>query len=171
MLSSGLEFVQGRLLAMAREQGADPDVVAAVVGAGILAPDVFFARVKALGEARTSDAETFQNLGTAFARASHIADASLGCDVDASLLGDVELELLEATDRASREVEDALENQDYARVFGALASLRAPVDRFFDEILVMDEDTGLRENRLRLLNRFERVFAGVADMGALARKK
>ena len=171
VLSSVLEFVQGRMVAMAREQGADPDVVAAVVGAGILAPDVFFARVKALGEARTSDAETFQNLGTAFARASHIADASLGCDVDASLLGDVELELLEATDRASREVEDALENQDYARVFGALASLRAPVDRFFEEILVMDEDTGLRENRLRLLNRFERVFAGVADMGALARKK
>ena len=35
----------------------------------------------------------------------------------------------------------------------------------------MDEDQALRENRLRLLNRFERVFAGVANIGEMAKKK
>ncbi len=165
------EFFQGRMVVMAKDDGADPDVIAAVVGAGSLAPHEFFARIAALADARTSDVETFENLGTAFARASHIADASLGCDVDVSLLGETEKALLDATDVAERKVGEALEVQDYGRAFAALASLRAPVDRFFDEILVMDDDTALRENRLRLLNRFERVFAGVADIGALARRK
>ena len=58
-----------------------------------------------------------------------------------------------------------------AAALTALAELRAPIDRFFDDVLVMDEDTAVRENRLRLLNRFVEVFVGVADIGALSRKK
>jgi glycyl-tRNA synthetase beta chain len=46
-----------------------------------------------------------------------------------------------------------------------------PLDRFSDDVLVMDKDNEVRENRLRLLNRFANVFAGVADIGALSRKK
>ena len=53
----------------------------------------------------------------------------------------------------------------------ALAELREPIDRFFDDVLVMDEDNAVRENRLRLLNRFAGVFGGVADIGALSRKQ
>ena len=53
----------------------------------------------------------------------------------------------------------------------ALAALRAPIDRFFDEVMVMDKDEQLRDNRLKLLNRFEVVFSGIANIGELARKK
>ena len=53
----------------------------------------------------------------------------------------------------------------------ALAALRAPIDRFFDEVMVMDKDEQLRDNRLKLLNRFEAVFSGIANIGELARKK
>ena len=62
-------------------------------------------------------------------------------------------------------------NGDYEGACSALAELRTPIDRFFADVLVMDSDTGLRENRLRLLNRFAGVFADVADIGALSRKK
>ncbi len=65
----------------------------------------------------------------------------------------------------------ALTKGDYAGACDALADLKEPIDRFFDDVLVMDEDTGLRENRLRLLNRFASVFTDVADIGALSRKK
>ena len=53
----------------------------------------------------------------------------------------------------------------------ALASLRDPIDTFFDEVMVMDEDIKLRENRLKLLNRFVNVFANVADIGEMAKKR
>ena len=164
-------FIKGRLEQMARDAKIDPDTVAAVSAGSVSAPADYFALARALGDARDNDADTFENLATAYARASHLADASLGCDVDESLMGDAELALLKASDEASCAVEASLAAKDYASTIAALAALRAPIDRFFDEVLVMDEDASVRDNRLRLLNRFERVFAGVANIGELARKK
>lgn len=164
-------FIKGRLEQMARDSKIDPDTVAAVSAGSVSAPADYFALARALGDARDNDADTFENLATAYARASHLADASLGCDVDESLMGDAELALLKASDEASCAVEASLAAKDYASAIAALAALRAPIDRFFDEVLVMDEDASVRDNRLRLLNRFERVFAGVANIGELARKK
>ena len=46
-----------------------------------------------------------------------------------------------------------------------------PSTRFFDDVMVMDEDPALRDNRLRLLNRFVAVFANVADFGKMAKSK
>ena len=135
------------------------------------APVDYFALAHALKDARDNDADTFDNLATAYARASHLADADLGVDVDASLLGDAERELLQASDAAQAAVDAAFSAKDFTAVIAALAALRAPVDRFFDEVLVMDQDEALRTNRLRLLNRFEAVFSDVANIGELARKK
>ena len=164
-------FLKGRMEQMARDARIPVDVVAAVSAGSVTAPVQFFALAEALAAAREEDPDTFENLATAYARASHLADPALGCEVDEGLLGDAERELLSATDAASTEVERTLGAKDFDALIAALAGLRAPIDRFFDDVLVMDEDAALRENRLRLLNRFESVFAGVADIGELARKK
>ena len=63
----------------------------------------------------------------------------------------------------------ALEANDYPEALAELASLRKPVDLFFERIMVMDEDAALRENRLKVLNRFVNVFSSVADFGLLAK--
>lgn len=164
-------FIKGRLEQMARDEKIDADTVAAVSAGSVSAPVDYFALAHALKDARDSDADTFDNLATAYARASHLADADLGVDVDASLLGDAERELLQASDAAQAAVDAAFSAKDFTAVIAALAGLRAPVDRFFDEVLVMDQDEALRTNRLRLLNRFEAVFSDVANIGELARKK
>ena len=52
----------------------------------------------------------------------------------------------------------------------ALARLRAPIDAFFDDVMVMDPDPALRDNRLRILNRFIEVFRNVADVGKMEKK-
>ena len=78
---------------------------------------------------------------------------------------------MHATDAALEYVRIALGNKDFKEVISGLAALREPIDRFFDDVMVMDDDQALRENRLRLLNRFEAVFTDIADMGALAKKK
>ncbi len=164
-------FLKGRMEQMARDAKIPVDVVAAVSAGSVSAPADFFALAQALRDARESDPETFENLATAYARASHLADGKLGCYVDEALLGDAERELAEASDAAATSVSQALAERDFASVISALADLRAPIDRFFEDVMVMDEDLRLRENRLRLLNRFEAVFADVADMGALAKNK
>ena len=164
-------FIKGRMEQMARDEGLSPDTVLAVSAGTVCAPVDYFALAHALEDARRNDAETFDNLATAYARASHLADATLGTDVDESLMGAAERDLLVASDAARDAVSQALEKKDFSGLIGALAALRAPIDRFFDDVMVMDEDMALRENRLRLLNRFEAVFAGVANIGELARKK
>ncbi len=162
-------FIKGRLEQMARDEGIAPDTVAAVSAGSVRVPVHYLALARALDDARAHDAETFENLSTAYARASHLADGSLGVEVDEALMDDAERALLDAVDAARVAVAAALEATDFPRALVALAGLRAPIDRFFEEVLVMDEDQALRENRLRLLNRFEAVFADVADLSELSR--
>ncbi len=166
-----VQFFQGRLVAIAREEGLSPDTIEAVSSVGVIDPIEFMARARALEDARSQDAETFDALAQAYARAAHLADASLGTEVDEGMLADAERALLAACDEGSERVRCALAAGDFSAAITALAGLKAPIDRFFDDVLVMDEDTAVRENRLRLLNRFVEVFSGVANIGALSRKK
>ena len=168
---SVVKFFQGRLSAIAKDEGVRPDTIEAVSSVGVIDPIEFMARAHALEDARSQSPELFDALATAYARAAHLADASLGTEVDESLLGEAERALLEACGSGSVKVGSALAQKDFSGALAALAELKTPIDRFFDDVLVMDEDTAVRENRLRLLNRFVEVFVGVADISALSRKK
>ena len=164
-------FIKGRMEQMARDEKVPSDVVAAVSAGSVTIPADYLALARALDGARTHDRASFENLATAYARASHLADATLGTSVDRTLMGAAESALLEAVDKAEGAVASSLNAKDFSGVIEALASLREPIDAFFDDVMVMDEDVPLRANRLRLLNRFESVFAGIADIGELAKKK
>lgn len=163
-------FLKGRMEQMVRDSKVSADVVQAVSAGSVSAPVDFFALCEALQAARQNAPEAFENLATAYARAAHLADESLGTDVNQELLGDAEKILFAAINEASATVKDALIQKDFKTVIDALAALREPIDRFFDDVLVMDEDMTIRENRLRLLNRFEDVFAHIANIGVLAKK-
>ena len=164
-------FFEGRLAAIARDEGVSPDTIEAVSAAGVIDPAEFMLRAHALEDARTNDPELFDDLATAYARAAHLGDAKLGTEVDGAFLGEAEQALLSAVDAASATVSEKLSAGAYAEALAALAALREPIDRFFTDVLVMDDDPKVRDNRLRLLNRFASVFGDVADIGALARKK
>ena len=166
-----VRFFQARLVAIARDEGLRPDTIEAVSAVGVIDPIEFMARAHALEDARSQSPEVFDDLATAYARAAHLADAGLGSAVDASLLGDAERALLAACDEGGSKVASALGEKDFRAAIDALAELKTPIDRFFDDVLVMDDDTEVRENRLRLLNRFVEVFVGIADIGALSRRK
>ena len=86
-------------------------------------------------------------------------------------MGESERALLAACETGAEKVAQSLASEDFAAACKALAELREPIDRFFDDVLVMDEDTVVRENRLRLLNKFAAVFGGVANIGVLSKKK
>lgn len=166
-----VRFFQARLVAIARDEGLRPDTIEAVSAVGVIDPIEFMARAHALEDAHSQSPEVFDDLATAYARAAHLADAGLGSAVDASLLGDAERALLAACDEGGSKVASALGEKDFRAAIDALAELKTPIDRFFDDVLVMDDDTEVRENRLRLLNRFVEVFVGIADIGALSRRK
>lgn len=165
------KFFAGRLNTIARDEKISPDTIEAVSSVGVIDPEEFLERAHALDNARKNEPELFDDLATAYARAAHLGDRSFGTSVDVSIMGDAEKALLDACEKGDESVEDALSRHDYDGACKALAELREPIDRFFDDVLVMDEDTMVRENRLRLLNRFAAVFSGVANIGALSKKK
>lgn len=163
-------FIKGRMEQMARDEKISADTVAAVSAGKVTVPTDYFKLAHALEDARANDREAFDNLATAYARAAHLANAELGVEVQEGLMGESEAALFAATDAAHQAVEEALAAKDFTGVIAALANLRTPIDTFFADVMVMDEDEALRNNRLRLLNRFEQVFSGIANIGELARK-
>ena len=166
-----VDFFVTRTKVMLRDAGVNADTIDAVLAAGVEEPAVISQRAHALEDARANDAETFDNLATAYARANNLRKPELGEDVDDALLTDPERALAGAVATAEQAVASALASDDFAAALSQLAALRAPIDVFFADVMVMDEDAGLRDNRLRLLNRFVAVFANVADFGKMAKSK
>lgn len=166
-----IEFFITRTKVMMRDAGNSIDAIDAVLSAGIQEPVELINRVSALEAARSEQPEVFENLATAYARANNLCDSELGTEVNEGLLSEVEQALVHAVGLAESNVASALESNNYAAALAELAALRKPIDLFFENTMVMDEDQALRENRLRLLNSFVAVFANVADFALLSKVK
>lgn len=166
-----IEFFITRTKVMMRDAGNSIDAIDAVLSAGIQEPVELINRVSALEAARSEQPEVFEDLATAYARANNLCDSKLGTEVNEGLLSEVEQALVRAVCQAESNVASALENNNYAAALSELAALRKPIDLFFEDTMVMDEDQALRENRLRLLNSFVAVFANVADFALLSKVK
>lgn len=166
-----VDFFVTRTKVMLRDGGVNADTIDAVLAAGVEEPAVISQRAHALEDARANDAETFDNLATAYARANNLRKPELGEGVDDALLTEPERALAGAVATAEQAVAYALASDDFAAALSQLAALRAPIDGFFADVMVMDEDAALCDNRLRLLNRFVAVFANVADFGKMAKSK
>ncbi len=115
------------------------------------------------------------SLAGANKRIANILKKSAGGDehatgiVDPALFQDpAESELHRAVVSATEEAAPLLEQRNYTALLQRLARLKSPIDRYFDEVLVMAEDEQLRANRLALLGRVRELFLRVADISRLA---
>lgn len=84
------------------------------------------------------------------------------------LTEEAEKTLYNALTNAEDKVRPLLVERQYAEALNALADLRDPVDRFFDDVMVMADDDDVRNNRLALLSRLRDLFLDVADISRLA---
>ena len=166
-----IDFFVTRTKVICRDKGAAPDAIEAVLAAGVQEPAVILARVAALEAARSTDPETFEDLATAYARANNLREAGEGVEFDKDMFNEVEAALSAAIAQAEGTVAQALAADDYPAALADLAALRAPIDLFFEKIMVKDEDLAIRANRMKLLNAFVAVFANVADFGKMAKLK
>lgn len=169
-----LAFFADRLTVLLRDQGQRHDLVAAVFALGDDDLVRIVRRVEALAAFLATDDGA--NLLAGYKRASNILRAeekkgSLPTGmVQTGLHNQPEAEttLAFAAGAARTAVETALETEDFAAAMTALARLRAPVDRFFDEVLVNSDVPAERENRLKLLGQVRDVMGQVADFGQIA---
>lgn len=166
------EFLIDRLKVQQREAGVRHDLIDAVFSLGGEDDLVrLLARVKAL-QAYISTAEG-ANLLAAYKRAANILKGSdpvspaLDTTRDALMADPADIALLSALDIAEPQAKKALEAEQFEDAMAALATLRAPIDRFFEEVMVNDEDAAKRAFRLGLLARFRDAVTQVADFSKI----
>ncbi len=160
-------FLVDRLEHVLVARGFPAEEVSAVLGT----PDVdpladardTLRRVEALHRGRGEAREDFEHLAAAFKRAKNILtkDAGAALVEPALFEGDAERELHAAVEKV------AAADGGYGARLSALATLSKPVDRFFDDVLVMAEDPKVRGNRLALLRRTLSLFYRIADISRL----
>ena len=169
-----LAFFADRLTVLLRDQGQRHDLVAAVFALGDDDLVRIVRRVEALAAFLATDDGA--NLLAGYKRASNIlrAEEKKGAVptgmVQTGLPNQPEAEtaLAFAVGAARTAVEAALETEDFAAAMTALAALRAPVDRFFEDVLVNSDVAAERDNRLKLLVQVRDVMGQVADFGQIA---
>ena len=166
------EFLIDRLKVQQREAGVRHDLIDAVFSLGGEDDLVrLLARVKAL-QAYISTAEG-SNLLAAYKRAANILKGSdpvspaLDTARDALMADPADIALLSALDIAEPQAKKALEAEQFEDAMAALATLRAPIDRFFEEVMVNDENAAKRAFRLGLLARFRDAVTQVADFSKI----
>ena len=171
ILSSILAFLHDRLKVYLRDQGVRHDIIDACIAM----PQnddltLLVKRARALSETlKTDDGE---NLIQGFRRANNIltqaeeadgVEYSYGADVKFSETEE-EKALFEALDEAEAVITPAMEQQDFTSAMSAMASLRTPIDAFFDAVQVNSDNATVRRNRLNLLSRIRTICTSVADL-------
>lgn len=163
-----VDFMLGRFRAWYQDEGIEVDVIQAVLARRPTRPADFDARVRAVSHFRTLDSA--EALAAANKRVSNIlakADAAIG-EINLTVcVEQAEKALAEAVLALRTEVQPLIAQGDYTTVLDKLANLRAPVDSFFDNVMVNAEDPALRQNRLAILNTLQGLFLQVADISVL----
>lgn len=162
------ELVLQRLRTTMLDRGMAYDTVDAALAAESDDPVDLMARAQALHELRPDPVMT--RLATGFARASRILDQGIPAPaVDEGRLAEpAEVELFRAWQAVAAQVEDSVGARRYGDALQALATLADPIDRFFDDVLVMAPDPLVRANRLALLRDVSGGFLRVAGFSRLA---
>ena len=122
--------------------------------------------------AREAQSEVFERAYVAFDRAARLAGKANGAapTLDPKLATDeAELALIETLGSVSPRIEAAVAAREFEGALAAAAELGPPVDRFFEEVLVMAEDSSVRANRLRLLLDVRDAVGALGDFSQIPR--
>ncbi|GAW93424.1 glycine--tRNA ligase subunit beta [Calderihabitans maritimus] len=159
-------FFRQRLENILEEKGIRYDVVKAVVSAQW--DDLYDAYLRAVAVQEFRQDPGFEELLTAFNRAGNLAGKAEVGSVNPELFEEkVEMELYDAFARVKERGEPLLNGRSYAAALKEIASLREPIDNFFNGVMVMVEDARLRNNRLALLKQITDYILRIADLSQI----
>ncbi len=170
IIQSIKEFCFDRLSVNLREQGASPQEVDAVLS---LNPELLSEIPQRLAAVRAfSTLPEAPALAAANKRVGNIlkkVEGKVKTEVNANLLQEpAEIALNEALCQVKPVADSAFENADYTASLKSLAALKAPVDAFFDNVMVNADDAALKANRLGLLAILHQAMNRIADLSKLA---
>ena len=163
-------YLMERLDAWYQDQGIHIDVVRAVLATR--QTDLFDIDLRVRALAAFAQSEQASHLAAANKRVANIL-AKAGQDAVAApkrkLLSEpAEQALFDALEQCEKQLAPQLEARDYQQALAGLATLREPVDQFFQHVMVNVDDPALRDNRIGLLGQLRGLFSQIADLALLS---
>lgn len=164
------DFVWGRAASLFEEQGCKPDEIRSVRAGALKDLPAAARRLAALRAVRRDPA--FEPLAAAFKRASNILKQSKGLEEGvtpdrARLQHDSEIALYDALVGVEGAADDRLTRGDFEGALKSLVAIKPHLDLFFDNVMVMVDDEGLKRQRLAVLAKLVRAFKRVADLSEI----
>ena len=166
-------FLMNRLAHILESEGVAKDAVAAVLAVSQSEGLPVIAE-KARSLQRLKTEPEFETLATGFKRVVNIIRKADSADTAKEAIEPglfeypAENALFEKFTAIQDQVRQLLAERQIDEAFTAVSTLRAPVDKFFDDVLVMTDDAALRQNRLALLSQISRLFALLADFSRIS---
>lgn len=168
-LTEAMSFIDDRLRAWYLDQGISPQVFASVESVASETLQDFSQRIHAV--VAFQSLPQAEALAAANKRVSNILkknNVKKQMTVNNALLKvDAEKNLVKALQESKSLVEKSMDQKNYVQALSDLAALREPIDHFFDEVMIMDENTKTRENRLAILLQIRELLTAVADISEL----
>jgi glycyl-tRNA synthetase beta chain len=165
------EFIIERLRAYYLPVGYDTMEISAVMAVRPTSPLDFHHRLQAVHDFFKHHSDAAHSLAAANKRIANILskqDESPSSETDPALFVEkAESDLFDQVVRSEAGARSLFEKTQYSQGLVELASLKTPVDTFFDSVMVMDEDVTLRNNRLTLLSNIRKLFLEVADISLI----
>ena len=166
-----LAFLERRVRHVFRNRGVSEDVIRAVQAVNSR-QNLYLRLRKAVALEEMRNEADFEVLATAYKRIKNIlAGQAIELDrVRASELREpAERNLNRVVQETCPQVVAKLEKGEFLEALKQMARLRGPVDRFFEDVLVMSHEEDLRRNRLRILHEISQLFLSYADISMVAR--
>jgi glycyl-tRNA synthetase beta chain len=162
-------FMMERLRTWYLDAGHDVETFEAVLSRRPASPLDFDQRINAVRAfAALPEAESLSAANKRISNILRKAENDPGTNYRAELfLEDAEKHLAQAVQTLGEKVTPLYRQREYTAALAELAALREPVDRFFDDVMVMADDPQIRDNRLALLNALSSLFLDVADISRL----
>ena len=164
-----LKFFAARAGAMYQEQGYSSQVIKSVQTLNITCPSDFVNRIKAVksfdAQTESSDlAEANKRVKNILAKSDFNSDKAL---INQSLFGEDERLFFKKINGVKGFVREQTNKAEYKKALDKLASLKDPVNQFFDRVMINAEDKTIRDNRLALISELRDLFVGIADISLL----
>ena len=164
-----MEFFRERIKNLFRDLGIRYDVIEAVLGFEI--NDISDIHTRAIELNKWLSTEGLVEMLTAFNRVSTLAQKANSLEVKEQLLReDAEIKLFNGFKDINIKVEELLKDKKYSEALDAFASLRPLVDNMFDNVMVMDKDEAIKENRLALLKQIYDTMLTICDLSKIVYK-
>lgn len=161
-----LSFIRLRFENDLTAAGMKQEVVEAATSVAFDDLNDCLARIEALNSMRSS--EEFAVLAGSFKRIRNIIKDNAATDVDPALLADgAEQKLFATLKTVSEQARPLVEQGKYSGALTAMLTMKEPVDRFFDDVMVMAEDPAIRANRLNLLTALGALVRQVGDISCM----